>query len=41
MEAGISRSKRVVIGDAGHLMYREKPAEFSHQVIGFIASNRS
>lgn len=27
MEAGISRSKPVVIGDAGHLMYREKPAD--------------
>jgi hypothetical protein len=37
MEAG---SKRVVIGDAGHLMCRKKPAEFSHQAIGFIESNR-
>jgi hypothetical protein len=40
MEAGISGSKRVVIGDAGHLMYPEKPAEFSYPVIGFIESNR-
>jgi hypothetical protein len=40
MEAGISGSKRVVMGDAGHLMYREKPAEFSPQVIGFMESNR-
>jgi pimeloyl-ACP methyl ester carboxylesterase len=40
MEAGISGSKRVVIGDAGHWMYRENPAEFSHQVLGFIESNR-
>jgi 3-oxoadipate enol-lactonase len=40
IEAGISGSKRVVISDAGHLMYLEKPAEFSHQVIGFIESNR-
>jgi hypothetical protein len=30
MEAGSSGSKGVVIGDAGHLMYLEKPAEFSH-----------
>jgi hypothetical protein len=40
MEAGISRSKRVVIGDAGHWMYGERPAEFSPQVIGFIELNR-
>jgi pimeloyl-ACP methyl ester carboxylesterase len=39
IEAGISGSKRVVISDAGHLMYLEKPAEFSRQVIGFIESN--
>ena len=40
IEAGISGSKRVVISDAGHLMYLEKPAEFSRQVIGFIESNQ-
>jgi hypothetical protein len=40
MEAGISASKCVVIGDAGHLMYLEKSAECSHQGIGFIESNR-
>jgi pimeloyl-ACP methyl ester carboxylesterase len=40
IEAGISGSKRVVIPDAGHLMYLEKPAEFSQQVISFIESNR-
>ena len=39
IEAGISGSKRVVLSDAGHLMYLEKPAEFSHQVISFIESN--
>src|ERR1700680_1858022 len=39
IEAGISGSKRVVISDAGHLMYLEKPGEFSHQVVGFIESN--
>jgi pimeloyl-ACP methyl ester carboxylesterase len=40
IQMGISGSKRVVISDAGHLMYMEKPAEFSRQVIGFIESNR-
>jgi pimeloyl-ACP methyl ester carboxylesterase len=40
IESGIFGSKRVVIGDAGHLMYLEKPAEFSRQVIGFIESNQ-
>ncbi len=40
IEAGISGSKRVVVSDAGHLMYLEKPAEFSHHVINFIESNR-
>jgi 3-oxoadipate enol-lactonase len=40
IEAGISGSKRVVISEAGHLMYLEKPAEFSRQVIGFIESNQ-
>jgi 3-oxoadipate enol-lactonase len=40
IEAGISGSKRLVISDAGHLMYLEKPAEFSRHVIGFIESNR-
>lgn len=40
IEAGISGSKRVVISDAGHLMYLEKPEEFSRVVIGFIESNR-
>jgi len=40
IEAGISGSKRVVISDAGHLMYLEKPEQFSRLVIGFIESNR-
>jgi 3-oxoadipate enol-lactonase len=40
LEAGIPGSKRVVIADAGHLMYMEKPVEFSRQVISFIESNR-
>lgn len=40
MEAGISGSKRVVIGDAGHWMYLEKSAECSQRVIGFMESIR-
>jgi pimeloyl-ACP methyl ester carboxylesterase len=40
IEAGISESKRVVVPDAGHLMYMEHPVEFSHRVIRFIESNR-
>jgi len=32
-------SRRVVITDAGHLMYLEKPEEFSRVVITFIDRN--
>jgi 3-oxoadipate enol-lactonase len=39
IEAGIRGSRRVVLSDAGHLMYMEKPEEFSRVVIGFIESN--
>ena len=39
IEAGIRGSRRVVLSDAGHLMYLEKPEEFSRVVIGFIESN--
>ena len=39
IEAGIAGSKRVVISEAGHLMYLEKPEEFSRVVISFIDSN--
>ena len=39
IEAGIFGSKRVVVNDAGHLMYLERPAEFSRLVIDFIESN--
>jgi 3-oxoadipate enol-lactonase len=38
IEAGIPRSRRVVIRDVGHLMYLEKPAEFSRIVIEFLES---
>jgi 3-oxoadipate enol-lactonase len=40
IEAGIAGSKRAVVSDAGHLMYLEKPAEFTRLVISFIQSNR-
>jgi len=36
IEAGIANSRRVVITDAGHLVYLEKPEEFSRVVITFI-----
>jgi len=39
IEAGIHGSRRVVLSDAGHLMYLEKPEEFSNIVIGFIHAN--
>jgi len=41
IEAGIPRSRRVVVSEAGHLMYLEKPNEFSSIVISFIDSNLS
>lgn len=36
MEAGIPRARRIVITDVGHLMYLEKPTEFSRIVIEFL-----
>ena len=36
IEAGIPRARRVVISGVGHLMYLEKPAEFSRVVIEFL-----
>jgi len=36
VEAGIARSRRVVVSNVGHLIYLEKPAEFSNIVIDFI-----
>jgi pimeloyl-ACP methyl ester carboxylesterase len=41
IEAGIPRAHRVVVKDAGHIMYLEKPREFSRLVIGFIEQNKS
>jgi hypothetical protein len=39
IESGIAGSKRVIIGDAGHLMYLEKLEEFSRAAILFVESN--
>lgn len=36
IEAGIPRARRTVISDVGHLMYLEKPNEFSRIVIEFL-----
>ena len=41
IEAGIPRARRVVLKDVGHIMYLEKPAEFSRLVIDFIEQNKS
>jgi 3-oxoadipate enol-lactonase len=40
IETGIPNARRVVVSDAGHLMYLEKPEEFSRIVIGFLQANR-
>jgi pimeloyl-ACP methyl ester carboxylesterase len=40
IEAGIPNSRRIIVEDAGHLMYLEKPEEFSRLVITFIKSDR-
>jgi len=39
IEAGIPNSRRVVVAGTGHIMYLEKPAEFSRLVINFIEQN--
>jgi 3-oxoadipate enol-lactonase len=39
IEAGIPNSRRVVIAGTGHIMYLEKPVEFSRLVINFIEQN--
>jgi 3-oxoadipate enol-lactonase len=39
IEAGIPGSRRVVLKETGHLMYLEKPEEFSSVVLAFIRAN--
>jgi 3-oxoadipate enol-lactonase len=41
IEAGVPRSRRIVLNNAGHLPYLELPDEFSKIVIGFIQANDS
>ncbi len=41
IENGIPHSRRFVVEDAGHLMYMEKPDEFSRLVITFLQANRN
>ena len=40
IEAGISGARRVVMSGVGHIMYLEKPAEFSRLVIDFLERNQ-
>ncbi|MGH9745621.1 MAG: alpha/beta fold hydrolase [Candidatus Acidiferrales bacterium] len=40
IEAGIPNARRIVVEDAGHLMYMEKPEEFTRLVTTFIERNR-
>jgi 3-oxoadipate enol-lactonase len=39
IEAGIPRARRVVMSGVGHLLYLEKPAEFSRLAIAFLEEN--
>ena len=41
IETGVPNSRRVVIHDAGHLLYLELPEEFSRVVIRFLRENRN
>lgn len=40
IESGIPDARRIVVPDAGHLMYLEKPEEFSRIVIDFLETHR-
>ncbi len=40
IETRIANSRRIVISDTGHLMYLEKPEEFTAIVIHFLETNR-
>lgn len=40
IETAISNSRRIVVSDAGHLMYLEQPEEFIRIVTSFIDANR-
>lgn len=36
---GIPKARRIVVPDAGHLIYLEKPEEFSRIVIDFLEAH--
>ena len=40
IEAGIPNARRIVIEGVGHIMYLEKPAEFTRLVVAFINQNQ-
>lgn len=40
IETGIANSRRIVLPDTGHLMYLEKPEEFTRIVSRFLEANR-
>jgi len=40
IETAIANSRRIVISDAGHLMYLEKPEEFMRIAVQFLEGNR-
>jgi 3-oxoadipate enol-lactonase len=40
IETGIANSRRIVVPDTGHLMYLEKPEEFTRIVSHFLEANR-
>ncbi len=40
IETGIPGARRIVVPDTGHLMYLEKPEEFSRTVIDFLQAHR-
>jgi pimeloyl-ACP methyl ester carboxylesterase len=40
IETGIPNSRRIVVSDTGHLMYLEKPEEFTQIVVHFLETNR-
>lgn len=40
IETGIPNARRIVVPDTGHLMYLEKPGEFTHIVMDFLQLHR-
>jgi 3-oxoadipate enol-lactonase len=40
IETGIPNARRIVVPDTGHLIYIEKPDEFSRTVTDFLEAHR-